>query len=68
MPVQHIDNMDQFKALLESPGLVVVDFTASWCKFIVVLWGRGENGKRKSQSAVSNETCVLVLYLPHCVQ
>jgi hypothetical protein len=35
MPVQKIANLDEFKALLAKPGLVVVDFTAAWCKFAV---------------------------------
>ena len=32
MPVKHIHNLDEFNEVLKSPGLVVVDFTASWCK------------------------------------
>lgn len=31
MPVKHIHNLDEFGDVLKSPGLVVVDFTASWC-------------------------------------
>jgi hypothetical protein len=31
MPVQHIKNLSEFKTLLESKGLVVVDFSAEWC-------------------------------------
>jgi thiol:disulfide interchange protein len=34
MPVQHIANLTEFKTLLASEGLVVVDFSAEWCTFL----------------------------------
>jgi hypothetical protein len=44
MPVQKIANLDEFKALLAKPGLVVVDFTAAWCKFAVAYTRFDGNG------------------------
>ena len=35
--VKEIKNMAEFTALLEStPGLIVIDFTATWCKCSMV--------------------------------
>lgn len=33
MSVQNITSLEEFNALLAKPGLVVVDFTAVWCKW-----------------------------------
>ena len=38
MAIKHIEDLDEFKKMLaEAKGLVVVDFTASWCKSEIVL-------------------------------
>ena len=37
MPVKHIHNIDEFNELMKSSGLVVVDFTASWCTLVIYI-------------------------------
>lgn len=37
MPVKHIHNIDEFNELMKSSGLVVVDFTASWCTLMIYI-------------------------------
>lgn len=47
MPVKHIGNLDEFKTLLESGGLIVVDFSAEWCKWRVTKRSPREEHDRK---------------------